>query len=69
MTAEVIHLDSRRLTPFLVDAIEGFLKDPPDTEYQQGFLAALCLIWREGINGNPNDARIAAAEKLVGVAI
>lgn len=31
-------------------AIEGFENDPPDTNYQEGYLAALKVIWSEALH-------------------
>ena len=62
--SNVIDLDTRRVTPYVIRAVEQFLNDPPDTDYQRGFLAALLVLWREGLNGSEADARIIAAEKL-----
>ena len=52
------------MTPYVIKAVEQFLSDPPDTEYQRGFLAALLLVWSEGMNGNVNDVRFIAADDL-----
>lgn len=60
----VIDFDSARVAPFIVRAIEGFLADPPDSDYQRGYLAALVNIYREGMGRGETDARVIAAEKL-----
>lgn len=64
MSAEVIALDARRVTPYIVQAIEGFLSDTPDSDYQRGYLAALVAVYREGLAGTL-DARVLAAEKIL----
>ncbi len=35
-------------------ALEAYLNDPPDTEFQRGYLAALVAIYREAFHQN-ND--------------
>lgn len=65
MAAEVVDFDERRITPYLVEAIGGFLTDPPDTDYQRGYLAALVSVYREGLGREANDARLVAAERLL----
>lgn len=62
--SEVIDFDARKLRPYLAAAIEGFLGDPPDTDYQRGYLSALIDVYREGINGDMTDARVVAASPL-----
>jgi len=60
----IIELDTSKAGKYLAEAINGFLKDPPDSEYQRGFLAALIVVSTEGI-GRQSDARIIAAEKML----
>ena len=62
--ADVIDFDAARIAPYLMSSIEGFLGDPPDTEFQRGYLAALITVYREGLRRD-GDVRIAAAEALL----
>jgi hypothetical protein len=61
----IIDFDGARITPLLEQAISGFLIDPPDTDYQRGYLAAVLWAYREGLGKGKTDARIEAAEKLL----
>lgn len=61
----VIDLDARRITPYIIQAVELFLLDPPDCEFQRGYLAAILNVWIEGVGRNVHDARIVAAQKLL----
>ena len=64
MSNNVIDLDAGRVLPYMMQAIEGFLRDPPDTDFQRGYLSALCMVMREGLRRGQNDARLEAAERL-----
>lgn len=60
----VIDFDGYRIAPFLMSAIEAFLRDPPDSDFQAGYLSALLVVYREGLRREP-DWRLDAAEKLI----
>jgi len=62
---KVVDFDGARVAPYLIRAIEGFLSDPPDTEHQRGYLAALIAVYLEGIGRGATDARILAGQKLL----
>jgi hypothetical protein len=49
---------------FIERAIDGFLSDPPDSDFQRGYLAALLNVYREGLGVPASNGRIIAAEKL-----
>jgi len=61
----VIDLDARRVAPMLLQGIEGFLGDPPEDEFQRGYLAALLVVYGEGLGRGKGDARVQAGERLV----
>lgn len=65
MTAELIDFEARRAGPTLMGQIEGFLRDPPDTEFQRGFLAALLAVHEETLGRGRTDARFIAAEEML----
>ena len=50
--------------PYVATAIDAFLNDPPDSDFQRGYLAALVAVYKEAIGRPAADARIIAAEKL-----
>jgi len=62
MSAKVIDFDAARISTFLMNAIESFFSDPPDSEFQRGYLSALINVYAEGLGRK--DDRIAFAEKL-----
>ena len=64
--SNVIDLDNRRLGPHILEAIEQFLGDPPDSQFQRGYLAALVTVYEEGLGRGKEDARIMAAKRLLG---
>lgn len=65
MAAEIIDFDARRIQPYLMGSIEQFLGDPPDSEFQRGYLAALLSVYTEGLGRGASDARVKAAEGLL----
>jgi hypothetical protein len=64
MSAEIIDFDGARVDSYIMRAVQGFLNDPPDDEFQRGFLSALVVVYREGLSGRRTDARIVAADRL-----
>jgi len=60
----VIDFDGARVAPFILRAVRRFLADPPDSDFQRGYLSALINIYREGLGRGDADVRILAAEKL-----
>lgn len=62
--AQIIDFDGARARTYIERAVEGFLKDPPDSDYQAGYLAALLAVWEEAI-GSKGDARHEAASRLL----
>lgn len=65
MTADITDFDAARLRPFIERALTLYLGDPPDTDYQRGYLAALVDMWREGLRDGSPDARVIACERLL----
>jgi hypothetical protein len=65
MSGEIIDFDDRRAAHYLIRTIEGFLSDPPDTEYQRGYLSALIAIYHEALGRGAGDARLLAAMRLM----
>jgi hypothetical protein len=63
--AEVIDFDATRIEPFLIRLIELFLIDPPDSDYQRGYLAALIITYREGLKREAPDSLLQDAERLL----
>jgi hypothetical protein len=63
--SNVIDFDGARFAPLLMQAINGFSADPPDTEFQRGYLAALIWAYREGLGRGEGDARLELAESIL----
>lgn len=61
----VVDFDTVRIRPFVERQIEAFISDPPDSEFQYGFLSALLMLWREGMRGEAGDARIILADRML----
>ncbi len=50
---------------YVKKAIEGFINDPPDSEYQRGFLASLLCLYREALEMPLNDKILIAGENIL----
>lgn len=50
---------------FIAKAFDGFLSDPPDTEFQRGYLAALINVASEGLGWDDTDHRLVVARKIL----
>ena len=64
MPAEIVDLEAHRLRPYVMSSIEQYLGDPPDTDFQRGYLAALLTVYEEGMGQGAGDARVEAARRL-----
>jgi hypothetical protein len=53
------------LTSYILDAIKSFIADPPDTQFQRGYLLALISIHNEALELDPNDPLIQDASNLL----
>ena len=65
MSAELVSFDAERASRYIERAFAGFLNDPPDSDYQRGFLAALLVLYREGLGKGEGDARLALLDAMV----
>jgi|GEM_PF-5575471 len=61
----VLDLDARRVEPYLISTIDGFLGDPPDSDFQRGYLSAMLAVYREAVGRGQSDARVIAAERML----
>ncbi len=65
--SNIVDLDGRRAEHFLLTSVDVFLRNPPQNEFERGFLAALTAVYRQGLRRGEGDARLIAASRLVGV--
>jgi hypothetical protein len=65
MSAQLISFDSERAAHYMEDVFAGFLKDPADSDYQRGFLAAALAIYRDALGRGVNDDRLTLLDKQV----
>jgi hypothetical protein len=49
--------DTMRVTDYLLKQIDGFISNPPDTDFQRGYLAAVLDTYEEGLGGPPDAVR------------
>lgn len=54
----IVSFDAEKTVRYLEQSFQGFLGDPPDSDYQRGFLAALLVLYEEGLGKGKHDARI-----------
>ena len=60
--SDIVEFDAMRVRRYLIAALRSFANDNPDTQYQRGYLAALCAVYREALNGgSDNDLLIGEA--------
>jgi hypothetical protein len=65
MSADLISFDAVRASRYIEQAFAGFLIDPAETEYQQGYLAALLTLYQEGLGKGQHDDRLALLKAQV----
>ncbi len=60
-------IDGQHLGSTIIAEIDQFIDDPPATDFERGYLAALVSLYREGLDHMrlQADARIDAAEQLI----
>jgi hypothetical protein len=56
--AELISFDAERASRYIEEAFVGYLRDPADSDFQRGYLAALLTLYREGLGKGEGDARL-----------
>lgn len=61
MTA-IASFDAEKASRYLLRALLGFHADPPDSDHQRGYLAALLATYREGLGKGLDDDRIKTLE-------
>lgn len=48
--SNVVHLSEKSAEQYIEQAIAAFMRDPPDTDFQRGYLEALLVVQREAFN-------------------
>jgi len=61
-TAE--YLKPANVEEYVRRSVEGFLGDPPDTDFQRGFLASLLIVAEEALGLRMDVAPFSQAQKL-----
>lgn len=51
-------MTSPAVEAYVSDALNGFAADPPDSDYQRGFLSAMLAVWNEGLGKGEGDERL-----------
>lgn len=64
--AEVISFEGHKAQKFLEKGLVLFHGDPPDSDYQRGYMAALIDTYLDCLNGPLTDDRIAAVASWIG---
>jgi hypothetical protein len=52
---------------YVLEAIRGFLRDPPDGDYQRGYLAALVTVYIESEDVAAIPPEVQQAQDLLGL--
>jgi hypothetical protein len=50
---------------YVRSSVASFLSDPPDSEYQRGFLGAMLIVAKEALDLSPDIQPFAEAQKLL----
>lgn len=63
---QIISFDAEKASRYIRQAMVGFLADNPDSDYQRGFLAALLIVYREGLGKDADrlDDRLNLLDRL-----
>ena len=59
MSGEIVSFDVEKASRYVDQALHGFMNDPPDSDYQRGFLAALLVVYEEGCGKPVEGGRFA----------
>ena len=62
MSEKVVSFDVEKTSRYVDQALWGFMNDPPSSDYQRGFLAALLVVYREGCGKPMDSGRFAVLE-------
>lgn len=65
MNSNLISFDAERASRYIEESFNLFLMDPPDSDYQRGFLASLLVIYREGLGKGAGDDRLTLLDRMV----
>jgi hypothetical protein len=61
----ILSLEEHKASRYIEWALVSFLKDPPDSSFQRGYLAALLAIYREGLGKGVDDERMTMLHAFV----
>lgn len=60
----VISFDAEKASRYIEQALAGFINDPADSDFQRGYLAALLIIYEEGLGKGADDDRLSLLRKM-----
>lgn len=63
----IISFDAEKASRYLLNGLLGFVSDPPESDYQRGYLAALLTAYREGLGKGAGDDRLKALDAMLEV--
>lgn len=58
MMANIIEFQTERASNYIDRAFRSYERDPADSDYQRGFLAAMLVLYREGLGKGVGDDRL-----------
>jgi hypothetical protein len=61
---EIVSFDAEKATRYVANALLSYLGDPPDSDYQRGFLGALLVLYTEGLGKGVGDDRIKLLQEM-----
>ena len=63
MSTSVISFEAEKVSRFIQDSFAGYLRDPADSDFQRGYLAALLTLYREGLGKGAGDDRLTILDR------
>lgn len=54
----IVSFDAEKTSKYIEQALAGFINDPPDSDFQRGYLAALLNMYEEGLGKEFGYSRV-----------
>jgi len=61
--AEPISFDAEKASRYIEQVFAGYLRDPADSDFQRGYLAAMLTLYREGLGKGEGDDRLVLLDR------
>jgi hypothetical protein len=65
--SQLLSFEAEKTSRLIEDAFNGYLRDPADSDFQRGYLAALIVLYTEGLGKGMGDSRIPLLKLMAGM--